>query len=461
MLRANMDHFIEREVAWFEFAMLEFVGDSRKHWPLLSPMYQFDHRQKIFLASSNCVAWSRLLSECPKVTKDVGTERTWKSRLIKVGELEYPYFFGHDCMDLVLEELARLDADMFIVVTDDTVLGLHGPKLIPGLRELARVEVISHPPGESAKTVLALGQDLERALACGATRRSVVVAFGGGVPGNLGGLLAALLFRGIRLVHVPTTTIAAMDSVLSLKQAINSQRGKNHIGTYLAPHCVLLDVALMATLPDRELRSGLCEATKNCLAIDPSGMPRLRRILASGELASPEALLWLLEFSIVSKQKVTAEDVREKQAGLVLEYGHTVGHSVEFCEHRRHGSQGLSHGASIAFGMVVAAHIAHARGWIDAALVDLHVELVRSLGAPVWLPPSLEVDEVLAMVRNDNKRGYLPAQPESVAFVLLSGLGQPAGEQNMPLVMVHIDEVRAVLERLRGPEPGRSGTEVR
>jgi 3-dehydroquinate synthetase len=413
-----------------------------------------------FFAGRNCVAQPGLLSDFPKVVENVGVERTWQTRSIKIGSSEYPYHYGIDCIDLILQDLALLEADMFVVVTDDTVLALHGPKLIPGLRALARVEVISHPPGESAKTTPALGEDLERVLACGATRRSVVIAFGGGVPGNLAGLLAALLFRGIRLVHVPTTTIAAMDSVLSLKQAINSRRGKNHIGTYLAPHAVLLDVALLTTLPDREMRSGLCEAAKNCLAIDPSGLPRLRRILGEGELASPESLLWLLETSIAAKQRVTESDAREKHAGLVLEYGHTVGHAVELCEHRRHGARGLSHGASIAFGMVVAAHIAHARGWLSSEIVDLHVDLVRALGAPVRLPEPLEVDEVLAIVRDDNKRGYLPAQPDAVAFVLLEGLGRPAGDPRLPLVMVHLDEVRAALERLCGPGPARRGTEV-
>lgn len=376
----------------------------------------------------------------------------WQARRIRIGDTDYPYYYGFDCLDLILRELASLDTDLFVVVTDDTVLELHGPALLSGLRTLARVEVISRHPGESMKTLSALSTDLERVLAAGATRRSVVIAFGGGVPGNLAGVIAALLFRGVRLVHVPTTTIAAMDSVLSLKQAINSNLGKNHIGTYLPPHAVFTDVALLTTLPDRQLRSGLCETAKNCLAIWPDALPRLREVLAAGTLATPETLLWLLDASVQAKTSVTANDAREQRSGLVLEYGHTVGHAVELADHRRRGNDGVSHGEAIAFGMLVAATIAHGRGWLSEDVVCLHEEVVGALGAPLRLPDGLTVDEVIDMVRDDNKCGYLPLAPDSVAFVLLRDLGVPAGEPELPLVAVTLTEVRAALESLQRRE---------
>ncbi|MCH0541478.1 iron-containing alcohol dehydrogenase [Streptomyces sp. MUM 203J] len=381
-------------------------------------------------------------------------ENRWQVRQVTIGDHGYPYYYGADCMALVLDELAALRADRFIVVTDDTVLALHGHTLLSGLRPLAPVELVSHRPGESMKTLPTLAADIERVLAAGATRRSVVIALGGGVPGNLAGVIAALLFRGVRLVHIPTTTTAAMDSVLSLKQAINSNLGKNHVGTYLAPHAVFTDVRLLATLPERELRSGLCEAAKNCLAIRPDELPELRRVLAGGRLADPEALLWLLDASVQAKSSVTTSDTREQRTGLVLEYGHTVGHAVELCDHRRRRIEGLSHGEAIAFGMVVAARISHARGWLSAENVALHEEIVGALGAPVRLPAGLSVDDVLDTVRDDNKRGYLPPDPESVPFVLLHDLGKPAGEPELPLVPVALKEIQTALESLEAPAPG-------
>jgi 3-dehydroquinate synthetase len=384
----------------------------------------------------------------------VGMDRgnRWHKREIRIGTAEYPYYYGLDCIPEILQELQALEAGMFIVVTDDTVLRLHGDALLPGLRALGRCEVLSHRPGESAKMASQLVQALETTLKAGATRRTVVVTFGGGVPGNWGGLVAALLFRGVRLVHIPTTTIAAMDSVLSTKQAINSSVGKNHIGTYLAPRAVFTDVRFLMTLPERELLSGLCEAAKNCLTIEPKALPDLHRLLAKGTLNTPEALLWMLDVSIEAKMRVTVCDTREQSTGLILEYGHTVGHALELADYRRRGTEGLSHGASVAFGMVVAAHLSRERGWLSREAVELHETLAAELGAPVRLPSWLSVDEVMDVVRRDNKRGYLPVAADSVAFVLLREIGQPAGSPNMPLVPVPLVEVQAVLSRLRSRE---------
>jgi 3-dehydroquinate synthase/2-deoxy-scyllo-inosose synthase len=381
------------------------------------------------------------------------SDTSWRSRVISIGSARYPYHYGDDCMDEVFAQLAAMEVDHFFVVTDDTVLALHGPRLLPGLRRLARVTVLSQPPGESMKRVGVLGHNLEAMLDAGATRRSVVLAFGGGAPGNLAGLMAALLFRGVRLVHVPTTTTAAMDSVLSIKQAINSERGKNHFGTYHAPDAVLTDVSLLATLPPRELRSGLCEAAKNCLAIEPEVLGELRDVLVRGDLTSPSLLLWLLDVSVAAKTRVTAADTREQRAGLALEYGHTVGHAVELSDGRPPDER-LSHGESVAFGMVVAAHLAHRRGWLTAEQVDLHEEIVTALGAPSRLPPEISVDSVIEVARRDNKRGYVPHGPHEVPFVLLRDLGRPAGAPDMPLVPVALSDVREVLDMLAAtPEP--------
>ncbi|WP_345037722.1 2-deoxy-scyllo-inosose synthase [Streptomyces sannanensis] len=377
-----------------------------------------------------------------------GMGGNWHVRKVRIGEVEFPYHYGVDCTDRILGELADLGADRFIVVTDDTVLALHGERILPGLRALAPVEVLSQQPGEHMKSLSQLSDYVERALGAHATRSTVVIAFGGGVPGNLAGLLSALIFRGVRLVHIPTTTVAAMDSVLSLKQAINSSLGKNHIGTYYSPEAVYTDIRMLTTLPERELRSGLCEAAKNCLAIAPDALPGLRKVLANGGLNTPDSLLWLLDESIRAKTMVTAQDTREQRAALVLEYGHTTGHAVELADQRLRGSEGLSHGEAIAFGMIVAARISHARGWMSRECVIQHEEIVAALGAPQRLPGKMTVDDVLSVVRDDNKRGYLPAEPDSIPYVLLKGLGDLAGTENLPLVQVKLAEIRDALEGL-------------
>ncbi|MEV6097112.1 2-deoxy-scyllo-inosose synthase [Nocardia sp. NPDC051981] len=377
-----------------------------------------------------------------------GDESGLRSRPIVIGEQSFPYYFGRDCITEIGAAIAALGADRLVFVTDDEVLSRYRRDIdrlagsIPSL-------ILSHPSGESMKTLTCLSGHLENALRAGITRRSVVVSFGGGVPGNLAGLMANLLFRGVRLVHVPTTTIAAMDSVLSLKQAINSEVGKNHLGTYYAPEAVFTDVEFFTTLPERELRSGLCEMAKNCLAIDPSALAGLRAVI--GNMTAPDSLLWLLDASIAAKSAVTRDDTYERGAGLVLEYGHTVGHAIEICDHRVRGTAGLPHGAAIALGMLVAAHISHARGWLSDDEVSVHYEIVTGLGVEPALPDSVRIDDVLAVVAGDNKRGYLPPRPDAVPFVLLRALGRPEYTGDLPLVPVAVREIRAALDVIAQP----------
>ncbi|WP_169814796.1 2-deoxy-scyllo-inosose synthase [Nocardia crassostreae] len=373
-----------------------------------------------------------------------------RSRTIRIGEQSIPYYSGENCMAEIASAIAQYGPDKLVVVTDDLLAELYAGEIALLTHGIASI-VLTHPAGESMKNLSCLSAHLEAALRAGITRRSIVVSFGGGVPGNLAGLMANLLFRGVRLVHVPTTTIAAMDSVLSLKQAINSGVGKNHIGTFYAPTAVYTDVRLFATLPARELRSGLCEMAKNCLAIQPAALEPLRTVIASDDLAAPENLLWLLDASIAAKSAVTRDDTFERGTGLVLEYGHTVGHAIEICDHRARGAAGIPHGMAIAVGMLVAAHISHARGWLSDDEVSIHYEIVTGLKVEPALPGTVRLEQVLAVVAEDNKKGYLDTRPDAVPFVLLRSLGRPEHTGDVPLTHVSLAEVRAALDVIAQP----------
>lgn len=370
------------------------------------------------------------------------------ARSIWIGDANFPYYFGNGCLKEIGSRLNDLNADRFVVVTDDNVMELYGDQLLSAVGRRHPVTVLSHPAGESMKGLDCLSAHIDQALADGLSRQSTVVSLGGGVPGNLAGLMASLIFRGIRLVHIPTTTVAAMDSVLSLKQAINSKIGKNHLGCYYRPEAVMTDVQFFESLPARELRSGLCEMAKNCLAIDPAVIPELFAVLDSASLSDPDVLLWLLEASVGAKSRVTKNDAREKGSGLVLEYGHTVGHAIELADYRRRGKHGLSHGDSIAIGMLVAARISADRGWLTAEEVDVHHRLVGRLGVPIGALGTIEVDEVMNIVGDDNKRGYLPTSEDEFPFVLLKGLGKPAWSSGVPLVSVTKPEVYTAVSSL-------------
>lgn len=373
----------------------------------------------------------------------------WNLRKINLGNVSYPYYFGYDCLPQLADMLDQFKPDKILLVTDNNVFDLHGAALLESLAPLVPVEVLSTPQGEGTKSSQVLVAHLERAIATGASRRSIVVSFGGGVPGNLAGLIAALLYRGIRLIHIPTTIMAATDSTISLKQAINSTKGKNHIGVYHVPECVITDIKLMQTLPSREIRSGVSEAIKNSFSIRPMDISVLRTLIASGQFTSPEALLWLLDTGIQAKMAVTLDDPREQKSGLILEYGHTVGHAIEMCEYKIRGSEGLSHGESVALGMLSAAYISSKLCNLPEEVVKLHHEIIGELlSAPAMLPDDITTEQVMQQILSDNKRGYLEVAQDETPMVLLRNLGEPAQTESLPLFPVPLALVQESIDNL-------------
>jgi 3-dehydroquinate synthase/2-deoxy-scyllo-inosose synthase len=368
---------------------------------------------------------------------------------IRLGGDTYPFSLDTDWFGGISDRLTAMDASSFLVVADTNVGPLYGTELVERLSPRTPAYLLIHKAGETHKDLAATGALIESALELGADRSSVVVAVGGGITGNIAGLMAALMFRGIRLVHVPTTVVAMLDSVLSLKQAVNASFGKNLVGTFYAPEAVFADTAVLRTLPKREIVSGLCEVVKNALAIQPDMVGLLRDCLNPGADYTDETMRALIWASIEAKALVTSDDRRECEAGLVLEYGHTVGHALE------HTSNGLlSHGEAVGLGMVVAAEIAHRRGLIEAEDVTVHRELLTQCGAMTTIPGYLDLQEAAVRLRFDNKRGYLRDVPDCSAMVLLERLGTPVwGTADHPLVAVPfemVDEVVLEVAEARG-----------
>jgi len=263
------------------------------------------------------------------------------------------------------------------------------------------------------------------------------------VTGNIAGLMAALMFRGIRLVHVPTSLIAMLDSVYSLKQAINASVGKNLVGTFYAPEEVLADTSVLRTLPQREMISGMCEVVKNALAIRPQMTELLRGGLRADSEYDDEFLRPVIVESLAAKKMVVAEDRQESRAGMVLEYGHTVGHALEYT-----ALGALSHGEAVGLGMIVAAEASHRLGHLDEATLKLHRELLAKAGAMCTVPAGIDLDEVAHRLRFDNKRGYLGLTGDAYAMVLLRTQGEPLWTDDRPLVEVPGPLVREVLAEL-------------
>ncbi len=373
-------------------------------------------------------------------------------RVITFGEHAYPYYVrsGPQAWPELLLHLEEIHADHFFLVTEASFPVPLAQEAWLRIAHIARCTWLTFPAGEPAKHLSTMEVLAEKALRAGASRRSCIIALGGGrLAGNVAGLLAALLFRGIRLVHLPTTLLAMSDSVLSLKQAVNTRLGKNHLGTFYTPQFVWNDLAYLHTLPALEIQSALCELIKNVLAIVPQHYGELASLLdASGDY--PETCyVRLIELCVAAKCAVMPHDPCEKGDALVLEYGHTVGHALEMLAQEHLSPGTLPHGCAIGLGMLVAARVSRMLGLLHSADEEAHLVLLRRNGAPLVIPPVLSVEAIMAVTAHDNKRGYLPAVSGSVPMVLLERLGTPHRHEGTLLTHVPLEILHDAIEALR------------
>ncbi|GAB3800570.1 3-dehydroquinate synthase family protein [Micromonospora zhanjiangensis] len=363
-----------------------------------------------------------------------------RQRTIRFADTDVPYRYGIDCAEAVAAEMLRAcpDAESAICVVDRRVTD-HFTPVRDRLSTRIRVEPFVLDSSEDRKTLAVVQSVLDFAVARGADRRTPVVAMGGGLVGNVAGLASALLFRGTRLIHLPTTPVAAFDSVLSLKQAVNLAGGKNLCGAFHTPTLIAVDLRWLTTIPRHELATGLAEMAKNVLTVSPhaeAAFLAAMRILPEDPTAAFEGLCAI---GINAKLPFLAQDPRERGTALVFEYGHTAGHAVEFLSGGR-----LSHGEAVAWGMLVAARISRDLGYCGDRERERHRRLLAGLmlsaeRARAVLPSDESLRRTLL---NDNKRGYLRCGPEELPMVLLrEGGGAVQGPDGRPLVPVPVDDV--------------------
>jgi 5-deoxy-5-amino-3-dehydroquinate synthase len=298
---------------------------------------------------------------------------------VGLGERSYEVVVGEGARDALpgaVPERARRVA----VVTQEAV----GVEVDPGRDH--RVFPIGE--GEAAKT-LATVEDLCRGFAeWGLTRADCVVAVGGGLVTDVGGFAAAVYHRGVDVVHVPTTLLGQIDAAIGGKTGVNLPEGKNLVGAFWQPRAVLCDTAVLATLPPRELRSGLGELAKyHFLAPDGEGshlddLPMDERVAACVRI----------------KADVVAADEREGGRRAVLNYGHTLAHALETV-----GRYDLRHGEAVAVGLVYAAELGRALGRIDDDRVAEHRRVVGAYDLPARLPEGVDADELVAVMGRDKK----------------------------------------------------------
>ena len=254
------------------------------------------------------------------------------------------------------------------------------------------------PDGERFKNLATVGRVYEALIQRNADRSAVIIAVGGGVIGDLVGFAAATYLRGLRLVHVPTTLLAQVDSAIGGKVGVNHALGKNLIGAFHAPKFVLTDPTLLATLARREFRAGLYEVIKYGVIANPNLLDLLAPSTTALFERDPDILSTVVAESCRIKAQVVSADERESGMRRVLNFGHTVGHALEaVTRYRRY-----RHGEAVAYGMLAALSLGVQRGVTPQDAYDKVAQLVAKLGP---LPPvaDLPAKEILAAVRRDKK----------------------------------------------------------
>ena len=271
-----------------------------------------------------------------------------------------------------------------VVITDETVGRLHGKAALASLKAAGvHGRLLTVPPGEGSKSFAELERVIDRMLAFQLDRSDVVVALGGGVVGDLAGLAAALFMRGIDFVQVPTTLLAQVDSSVGGKTAIDTARGKNLVGAFHQPRLVLADIDVLATLPERQLRSGWAEVVKHGLICDRDFLDWLAGPGASGLAGDAAALERAVVRSVEIKSAVVGEDEKEAGRRALLNLGHTFGHAIEaelgFDETR------LTHGEAVALGCALAFRFSAAEGLCPGDEADRVEAVLAAAGLPTRL----------------------------------------------------------------------------
>lgn len=312
------------------------------------------------------------------------------------------------------EIAARVRGRTAFIVTDSNVAALYLQRVEQSLRT-AGFTVHSHaiPPGETSKCERELFGLFERFIDAGITRSDVVVALGGGVPGDLGGLAAAIWMRGVPVVQIPTTLLAQVDSSIGGKTGIDLARGKNLVGAFHQPIIVLTDPDALETLPPRVLADGMAEVVKHGAILDPE-LYAWCVDRGLGVTDPGHDMAWAVGRNVAIKAGVVSRDTHESGERMLLNFGHTIGHAVE----RITGFSVYTHGEAVAMGMAAACRLGVLMGITPAGIASGLPQVLQSIGLPVH-DRELSAGAVANAILSDKKN-----RSGTLHFILLEDIGR-------------------------------------
>ncbi len=337
-----------------------------------------------------------------------------KTIKVELGERSYPIFIGDGLLSDKNTIKEYLTSSQILVVTNDVVSPLHMEKLEPHLAH-TNFEVVTLPDGETYKSLESFNTIITRLLEKKYSRTCTLIAFGGGVIGDLTGFVAACYQRGVNFIQIPTTLLAQVDSSVGGKTAVNHALGKNMIGAFHQPTSVFADTSVLSTLPDRELSAGLAEVIKYGLIRDKEFFDWLDENIDKLVQRDAAALIYAIERSCINKAEVVACDEKESGIRAILNLGHTFGHAIETAL----SYKGWLHGEAVGCGMLMAADMSARLGLLAPENIDRIKSILERAGLPTMVHKDVTLDDMLQNMKVDKK-----AKEGVVYLILLNDIGE-------------------------------------
>jgi 3-dehydroquinate synthase len=349
----------------------------------------------------------------------------------------YDILIAKNSVEFLAEFLLKKKYSKVFIITDQNVCKLHLSRLNAVLEKAKiNLEIITTDSGEQTKSFQFLEKICEEILQKGIDRKSLIVAFGGGVIGDLSGFVASILLRGIDFVQIPTTLLAMVDSSIGGKTAINSRFGKNLIGAFYQPQLVICDLNFLSTLPERELRSGYAEIVKYGLIYDEDFFQFLEKNSAGIFTHDEKILAKIIQRSCEIKAEIVSRDERESGERALLNFGHTFGHVFET---EVNYSAEILHGEAVALGIIMAAKMSQNFGMIaenDFLRIKSHLENAGFVTDVKKIRKNWERKNLISHLFKDKKN-----ENRNLTFILLEKIGKARIEKS-----VNLSEFEKILE---------------
>ncbi len=338
-----------------------------------------------------------------------------KTITVDLGKRAYPILIGNGLWDILPDFFAQhAPAGQYAIVSHPAIYERYGKPLAALLSKSADVSILLVPDGEPSKSLQNLNELYTSLLENRFERSGVIIALGGGVIGDLAGFLAATFLRGVRLVQMPTSLLAQVDSSIGGKTGINHPLGKNLIGAFKQPRAVISDVGFLKSLPHAEIRSALGEVIKYGFIGDPVLFEYLETHLDQALAGSPDVLQHLVEISAAQKARVVAEDEREGGLRMILNFGHTFGHALE----NEYGYGVLKHGEAVILGMQCALEYGRLSGITDEDVCACGQALLQRI------PISYDIQKIDARILYGHMALDKKVHDKNIRLILLESLGK-------------------------------------